>query len=132
MQHNLYTRELHIALMVYLLSSKRPLDELLNPQEKDLRPVFDKLFSGMTTMRIRYSDLENTRKTIVHTISNAFTDQDKEFLLSFNAGTPKWSMFPLDALQHFPAIQWKLYNLKMMKSSKRNEMRKRLENIFVL
>jgi predicted nucleotidyltransferase component of viral defense system len=129
MENNNYTRELHETFMVYLLSSNRPIDELLNAREKDMRTAFDTLFSGMTTKMIGYSDLENTRKRVFNLVSNSFTGQDKEFLLSFFSRTPKWNLFPLGKLQQFPSIKWKLHNIQMMNLKKREEALTRLESL---
>jgi hypothetical protein len=39
------------------------------------------------------------------------TDDDKEFLLSFKAGQPKWLLIPCAQEMLLPAIKWKLRNI---------------------
>lgn len=127
MENDNYTRKLHETFIVYLLSSNRPIDELLNPREKDMKTAFSTLFSGMTTKRFDYSLLESTRKKLFGLVLSSFSEKDKEFLLSFNAGIPAWNLFPLDELQHFPSIKWKLHNIQIMNHKKRDEEIERLK-----
>src|SRR5690606_32592784 len=56
-----YTRSLHETFMVYLLSSNRPISEMINPKPQDLTPAYQKLFSGMTSLDVDCHTLEVTR-----------------------------------------------------------------------
>lgn len=114
--------------MVYLLSSKRPISDLINPGKQDMRPTYDKLFAGMTTLDVDCPALEDTRDKIFSLIKESFTDQDKEFLISFKKGKPNWDLFTIRNAQNFPSVKWKLYNIQAMGSQKRSEFLKKLEN----
>ena len=75
----------------------------------------------MTTMAISPTILEETRAQIFENVLSSFTDQDKEFLISFKKGEPQWDLFAIQNVQNFPAVQWKLYNIQTMNTSKRNK-----------
>jgi len=127
LKQNDYTRDLHETFMVYLLSSKRPISELISPNKQGMKPTYDKAFAGMTTMDIDYPALEETRNQVFSLIKSSFTDQDKEFLLSFKRGEPLWDLFPIERAQNFPSVKWKLYNIQTMSPLKRQEALKELE-----
>ncbi len=128
LKQNNYTRDIHTTFMVYLLSSKRPISDLVSPKKQDMKPAYDKLFDGMTSLDVSYITLEETRDQIFAIIKNSFTDQDKRFLISFKKGEPMWDLFPVRNAQDFPSIKWKLHNIQNMSSQKRAELIKKLEN----
>lgn len=116
-----YTQELHQAFIVYLLSCKRPISELIYPNPTDLKPTYKAQFEGMTSEDIDCQTLENTRTKIFTLITAAFTDQEKEFLISFKRGEPKWDLFPVQNAQNFPSVKWKLHNIRTMTAIKREK-----------
>lgn len=128
LKQNSYTRDLHETFMVYLLSSKRPISDLLSPNKQDMRPTYDKLFAGMTTLDVDCPALEETRDQIFSLIKDSFTYQDKEFLISFKKGEPNWDLFAIGNAQDFPSVKWKLHNIQTMGSQKRSEYLKKLED----
>lgn len=92
-----------------------------------MKPTYDKLFAGMTTLDVDCLALEETRNHLFSIIKESFTDQDKAFLFSFKSGDPLWNLFPIENAQNFPSIKWKLYNIKSMSPQKRKESLKKLE-----
>jgi predicted nucleotidyltransferase component of viral defense system len=120
-KHFSYTRALHQTLMVYLLSSKRPLAELIKPNLLDVQSSYNTQFEGMSTMTISPTILEETRAQVFENVLSSFTDQDKEFLISFKKGEPQWDLFSIENVQHFPAVQWKLYNIRAMSTVQRKK-----------
>jgi hypothetical protein len=126
-KHYSYTRELHQRFIVYLLSSKRPISELINPNLLDIKSTYENHFEGMTFLDITCETLEETRGKIFELTSSFFNDNEKEFLLSFKEGEPKWELFPIEITQHFPAIKWKLHNIRSMDSKSRIIALKKLE-----
>jgi predicted nucleotidyltransferase component of viral defense system len=127
LKQNKYTRDLHETFMVYLLSSKRPISDLISPNKQDMRPTYDKLFAGMTTLDVSCPMLEETRDQVFSLIKDSFTDQDKEFLLSFKKGEPIWELFAIEKAQNFPSVKWKLHNIQTMSSKKRAESLQKLD-----
>jgi len=113
-----------------LLSSKRPINEMLAPNLLDQRQAMTNQFEGMSDRPFTYDDFETTRNLLIQTIHKQLTDTDKEFLLSFENGTPNWSLYDLEA---FPSVQWKLQNLLKLKefnASKHSEQIEKLKNTF--
>ncbi len=116
-----YTPELHQALMVYLLSSKRPIAALIKPHLLDITSRYDSQFKGMTAIPMTPEILERTRTILFEKVLSSFTAQDKQFLISFKKGEPAWDLFPIQQTKHFPAVQWKLHNIRNMNASKRQK-----------
>lgn len=124
---NSYSRELHKTFMIYLLSSKRPISDLIVPNKQDLTISYEKLFAGMSELDVDCVMLEKTRDTLFDLVKNSFTDKDKEFLMSFKKGEPLWDLFAIENAKEFPSIKWKLYNIQNMDEKKRIELLKKLE-----
>lgn len=122
-----YDRELHQTVILYLLSSKRPLSELISPNKLNIKTTYESEFKGMTTEEISCQKLEETQAKIFECVLSSLTDQDKEFLLSFKRGEPKWGLLPIKNAQHFPAVKWKLFNIQRMEQSKRKRAIQLLE-----
>jgi len=49
-------------------------------------------------------------------LPQALTINHRKFLLSLVQIKPDWSLLPFKHLQNMPAIQWKLENLKKLRS----------------
>lgn len=122
-----YTRKLHETFIVYLLSSKRPISDLISPNFLNITDTYDRQFYGMTTLEIDCQTLEQTRKIIFELTASSFTDQEKEFLLSFKSGEPNWDLFPIKNIQNFPSVKWKLYNIQRMEPKSRLKSLEKLE-----
>jgi len=116
-----YTRELHQAFIVYLLSSKRPMSELIAPNILDMNQTYERQFAGMTSMDISCQKLEGTRAKIFDIVSSSFIEQEKDFLISFKRGEPKWDLLPIEKIQNFPSVKWKLHNIQSMAPTKRQQ-----------
>ena len=68
----------------------------------------------MTLVPFSYKDFETTRQHLIDELNKSFKEEDKEFLLSFKSGSPKWSLISESLLKNLPAIQWKLKNLQKL------------------
>lgn len=109
-----------------LLSNPRPIYEILNPNFLDQRATLNNQFIGMTREIFTYEDFEETRKKLVESINCFLTNEDKSFLLAFNQSNPNWEIYNF---QEFPAIQWKLKNLSILK---KNNPKKMIEQLIKL
>ncbi len=117
------------AFLVYLLGHNRPIVELLDPQLQDMEPSYDSDFSGMTMEPTSLEQLEESRRRIIDEVHHMLTEFDKRFLLSVKKGDADWSSFPIPDAERLPAIQWKLHNLKLMDSARREEALRKLEMV---
>lgn len=112
LQNEGFTSDIKEGFVLCLLSSNRPLNEMLQPNLIDQQETMVNQFEGMSSETFTYKDFENSRVQLIDTIHQNLTDKDKEFLLSFNNATPDWSIYDFE---RFPAVQWKLQNLNMLK-----------------
>lgn len=122
-----YTRELHQAFIVYLLSCKRPISELIKPNYLDIKATYQTQFEGMTSIDISCQTLEEMRTKIFEIVSSSFTEEEKKFLISFKSGEPKWDIFPIENIRLFPSVHWKLHNIQAMSPTKRQQALNLLE-----
>ena len=109
-----YSTEIKEGFIFFLLCSKRPMQELLNPHPIDQSAVFESQFKGMTDNSFGAHEFENTRELLIKTINESLTDEDKEFLLTFSKGEPDWTKVNYSK---FPAIRWKLLNIRKLKDN---------------
>jgi len=113
------TEEIRKAFLVYLLSSKRPMSEILNPLPKDQRVLFANELEGMNASIPSYTVLSAVRSRLVAILQKTMTDEERSFLLSFKLGEPEWFRSGVSQIERFPAVQWKLFNIKNMTAEKR-------------
>lgn len=121
------TKNVKIGFISSLLSHNRPIHEILNPTFIDQKQVYTNQFTGMTLVPFSYKDFETTRQRLIDELNKSFEDDDKEFLLSFKSGSPKWSFIPELALRELPAVQWKLKNLKKLIESNPEKHKRQYE-----
>lgn len=120
------TPQIKDATILTLLSSNRPLHELLAPQKKDQSEAMINQFEGMTETPFTYKDYERTREYLIETMNQSFISQDKEFMLGFYQLEPNWDIHDLSA---FPSIQWKIKNLKIHKENSPDEYTNQIEEL---
>ena len=123
------SREIFEGFLVYLISSGRPISELLKPNFKDISEEFNNQFNGMTREPVHVSELEGARKDLVSSFSKFMTDQDKQFLLSVKRGQPKWELFPISGIEQLPSVRWKLMNIERMPDAKHKKSLAKLEEV---
>lgn len=110
-----FTEEIKTGFMFALLSSKRPMQEMLFPHFIDQSLVLANQFEGMTEEEFSYEDFENTRSKLIETVHNQLSEQDRKFIISFEEVTPDWTIYDFEK---YPAVQWKLQNLEKLKRNK--------------
>ena len=117
------------AFLVYLISHNRPMNELLNPNRKDIREIFEKEFAGMTREPIDVGTLIDVRKKLIESIQKGLTEQERHFLLSVKQMEPNWDLLGLEGIEHLPGVKWKLINLKKMNRAKHKEAVEKLRSV---
>lgn len=98
-----------------LLGSDKPFVESLAPNPIDQEDALDNQFNGMTDIEFTYTDYQKARTEIIDMVNNCLTEIDKEFLLSFEQGSPNWSLCCAGNLSAYPSVQWKLLNIRKLK-----------------
>ncbi len=110
-----------------LISHYKPIGELLNPVLKNQESAFNNQFAGMSTVTFSYQDYEATRASLIKTINERISDDEKKFLKSFESGEPDWSLFPIPVLKELPAVQWKLININKLKEQNRKKHKSKID-----
>jgi predicted nucleotidyltransferase component of viral defense system len=107
-----FTEEVKQGFILGLISSGRPLHEIIRPNYLDQRVTMTNHFEGMSADSFSYEDFETYREKLIDIIHSSLTERDKEFLLSFKKLTPNWEIHDFE---RFPSVQWKLKNLRDLK-----------------
>lgn len=124
-----FGEDLRKAFLVYLISHPRPIAEVLCPTSKDIRHVFEAEFAQMTEIPIQIEELEATRDRLVTAIHESLSEDEKQFLISFKARTPNWSLLGINGVERLPAVKWKLLNLERMSKEKHRKALQTLEKV---
>lgn len=109
-----FTEDVKRGFVFFLLCSKRPFQELLNPRLIDQEALFNNQFVGMTYQAFTYEEYEVVRTQLIETIHKTLNTDDKKFILAFAKGEPLWDGTDYSG---YPAIRWKLQNIDMLKKS---------------
>lgn len=128
-EHEGLEKSLHEAFLVYLICGNRPIAEILQPQFKDLRMVYERQFLGMPLYKVSLEDLEAMRERLLQDIHRLLTEEYKQFLMSVKKGEPDWDLLNKPGVERLPAIQWKLQNIKKMSKQKHQAALKRLGKV---
>lgn len=123
------TDEVMIGFIFCLLSSKRPIHEILDPAPIDQKAALENQFKGMTRMPFTYEMYESERERLINAILRNLNNDHKLLLESFSEGQPIWIN---DDWSKFPGIAWKLKNIRILKSKnqeKFNQQSKKLKAI---
>lgn len=103
------------CFVAYLAGHNRPVHEVLFPKRLALEPAFTNEFIGMTTDELMLSTLEQTQERLIGELPRNLSASHRDFLLSLVRAEPAWDLMPFSDLQHLPALQWKLLNLRNLK-----------------
>ena len=124
-----FTPEIRRAFVVYLASHDRPMHELLDPQLKDITSVYATQFVGMARDDRSVETLLETRERLIALVRHGLDHDEKRFLLSVKRGEPDWDVLQIARLKDFPALQWKLMNIRRMDRRKQAEALAKLQTI---
>ena len=127
------SRELFDTFIVYLISHKRPINEVLDPTRKNIEDLYDAEFKSMPEIPVTLAELIGVRHQLIDSLHRMLTDADKDFLIKFKSREPDWTLTPYPAAAQLPAVRWKLQNLKKMSDKKHaealNHLRYKLQKI---
>lgn len=121
------------GLLFTLIGSGKPILESLQPNPIDQTEALKNQFDGMTDVPFSYEDYETTRKELIEKVNAMLTEEDKEFLSSFELGVPEWDKCCVGDLSTYPSVKWKLQNILKLKQTnpkKHNEGVEKLRKYF--
>ena len=113
--------EIRRAFVVYLVSHPRPMVEILSPQQKDIKDIFENEFKGMIAEHITFEVLETTRNELIAILREELTHDERKFIISMKQGRPVWDLLELEGIKDLPAVKWKLLNISKMNPAKHRE-----------
>jgi predicted nucleotidyltransferase component of viral defense system len=117
------------GLIFYLLGSDKPLIESLQPNPIDQKQALENQFQGMSDVPFEYADFEATRMELIEKVNKSLNEIDREFLLSFESGSPDWDKCCAGDLSSYPSIQWKLRNIQTLKETNFSKFNKGVEKL---
>ena len=115
------TARMRRAFIVYLISHPRPMVEILSPQPKDIKDIFEKEFKGMIAEGVTCEELEATRDGLVSMLRSELSSDERRFIVSVKEGHPRWDLLPLEGIEKLPAVKWKLLNIGKMDPSRHRQ-----------
>jgi hypothetical protein len=68
---------------------------------------------------VTLEDLERARLELIAAVRARLRDPEKEFLVSFKRGEPRWDLLAVEHAAELPAVRWKLQNLGRMGEERR-------------
>ncbi len=126
------TENIRKAFLLYLLSGKRPIAEMLDPLPVDQRSLFINELEGMNEFIPEYKILSDVRVRLVKALQSSITEDERLFLLSFKKGMPEWEKSGITGLESFPAVKWKLLNIQKMNLEKQRSAVNKLKQILLV
>lgn len=109
------------AFLVYLISHDGSLARVVAPSPKPIKDLFEKQFVHMSAEPVTLEELEKARSDLIARLHAKIGKEEKEFLLSFKRGQPRWDLLGIQHARDLPAIRWKQRNLDLMGADKRKE-----------
>ena len=109
-----FSNDIKNGFLFCLLSSDRPIHEMINPNFQNQRRAMENQFYGMSRKPFSYDEYESSRRDLVALIQKNLTQQDNEFLYSVKTLVPDWTLYDFE---RFPAVQWKLHNIQKLKDA---------------
>ena len=89
----------------------------MQPNSIDNTDALENQFKGMTDVEFSYADYEEARINLITQVNAALTETDKDFIISFENGTPDWSKCCAGDLSNYPSVKWKLNNINKLKET---------------
>lgn len=106
------------SFIYYLISHNRPINELLFPNFKDIKSLYDLEFKEMAQVEVSLNELIEVQKKLPTEILKTFDENDKKFLFSFASNKPEWSLVHDQKIKDFPSVKWKMLNQEKMGKAK--------------
>jgi len=117
------------GFIVMLLSSPRPIYEILNPNILNQEKIFASEFQGMTDVDFTYKQHIETLKNLIDTVQSKIKSNNRDFLLDFAALTADLKETRIANIDKLPAIKWKVQNLEKLKSINPDKFKKEYQEI---
>ncbi|MCH8489431.1 MAG: nucleotidyl transferase AbiEii/AbiGii toxin family protein [Oceanicaulis sp.] len=104
------------ATLIYLISSGRPMHELLDPGPIDIADIYVREFDGMAAKPLPVETLYAARERLVLELRSRLTGAAAAFLEGVHCCEPDFDRIGLPQSAALPAVRWKLLNLETFKT----------------
>jgi len=81
---------------------------------------------------VSLDELLSVRNTFIKILNEALTDNERKFLLSLKLGKPEWDFLDVPKIDKFPAIKWKLQNIRKIDPAKHALLTDKLKRVLGL
>lgn len=127
------TDDIRKAFLVYLISHPRPLSEVLCPNLHPLEELYEREFRGMAMSDPSLAPLQEVQRNLAPLILGALSDVQKEFLLSFKMGEPRWDLLGVPHAKALPGVMWKMRNIQALRENRKKHAAsvRKLERLLV-
>jgi predicted nucleotidyltransferase component of viral defense system len=113
------TDDIRKAFLVYLISHPRPLAEVLSPNLHPLEELYEREFRGMTIQEYSLKTLLEVQRNLAPLVLTSLSDAQKEFLLSFKMGEPRWDLLGIPHAKALPGVLWKMRNIQALSENRK-------------
>jgi predicted nucleotidyltransferase component of viral defense system len=117
------------GLVYNILSSPKPVVELLSPNPIDQTQTLENQFWGMTDIPFTYENYIQARQELIAFVNSNISRRDKDFFISYEDGCPQWDNSEYESFKKYPSIQWKQLNILKLKVENPTKHRKGVEKI---
>lgn len=104
------------ATLIYLISSARPMHELIDTGPIDLAGIYAREFEGMTAKPFPPETLHAARDRLVSELRRRLTGDAAAFLEGVHTCEPDFDLIGLPQAADLPAVRWKLLNLEKFRT----------------
>ena len=130
-KENSFNPELMQGFITMLLSHDKPIHEILNPNIKNQKEIFEKQFVGMTDKPFTYKEHVNTLNNLIKIVKTNLLPY-KNLLLDFVSLKADLKDFKINNLDKLPAIQWKLKNLANLQTINQKKFQQQYDKLKTL
>lgn len=120
------TDEIKKGMIFSMVSSARPIIELLNPNLKNQKKAMQNQFEGMSREPFDYDAHEKTRDELIKSVNKSLDEKDKAFLLSLVKLEPNWRIYDF---KDFPSVMWKIQNLETLQKTNKAKYEKLIKDL---
>lgn len=117
------------GFMLCLLGSDKPIVESLSPNPINQTEALENQFEGMTDEPFSYGDYEVSRNNLIKVVNQGLDETDRDFLISFEEGTPDWYKCCAGDLSKYPSVRWKLQNIHALKKKNPQKHKEGIEKL---
>ena len=117
------------GFMLCLLGSDKPIVESLSPNPINQTEALENQFEGMTDEPFSYVDYEVSRNNLIKVVNQGLDETDRDFLISFEKGTPDWYKCCAGDLSKYPSVRWKLQNIHALKKKNPQKHKEGIEKL---